>query len=71
MAESESAVENGYAGKQAVEEIECAHGTDADEIKQRSLDAQVREGLVQALEDPVSSPVAGECLHRCPSHWMG
>jgi hypothetical protein len=67
MAESKSADEDGYAGKQAVEEIERAHGTDAYKIKQSAFDPQVREGLVQALENPVSSPVVSVCLHRRPS----
>ena len=66
MAEGESADEDGYPGQQAVEEIECADRPDADEIKQRALDAQVREGLVQALVDPVPAPVIGVCLHCKP-----
>ena len=41
--------------KNRIEEIECANGADADEVKQRAFDAQVGEGLVQALEDSVAS----------------
>ena len=66
MAEGESANEDGDSGEQAVEEVECAHRADADEVEQRPLDAQVREGLVQALVDPVPPPGCCVCLHRMP-----
>ena len=42
------------AGQQAVEEIERSDGRNADKEEQRPFDAQVREGLVQAFENPVS-----------------
>ena len=61
-----SADEDGQARNQAVEEVEHAHGSDADEVEERALHAQIREGLVQALIDPVSAPAIGVCLHRCP-----
>ena len=55
VAESKAADEYGDSGNQAIEEIEGAHCADANEIEQRAFYAQVREGLVQALEDPVPS----------------
>ena len=45
---------------------ERANGPDADEVEQRSLHAEIREGLVQALEDPIASRVVRVCLHRRP-----
>src|ERR1039458_3154258 len=53
VTECKAADENGDAAKNAVEEIEGAHGTYADEVKQRALDAQIRERLMQALEDSI------------------
>ncbi len=53
MTESKSANEDGDAGEDGVEEIEGSHSADADEVKQRAFDAQVSEGLMQALEDSV------------------
>ena len=37
----------------AIEEIERAHGAHANEVKQRALDAQIGERLMQALEDSI------------------
>jgi hypothetical protein len=54
MAECEAADEDGDAGEDAVEEVEGADCADADEVEQRALDAQVGEGLMQALEDPIT-----------------
>ena len=61
MAEGEAADEDGDSGEKRVEEIESAHRADADEVEQRALDAKVREGLVQALVDPVA-PLFGRDL---------
>ena len=55
MAEDKTADEHCDSGENGVEEIECANCADADEVKQRAFDAQVSEGLVQALEDPVAA----------------
>src|ERR1035437_4284611 len=51
--ECKSADKDGEAGENAVEEVESAHGAHADEVKQRALDAQIRERLMQALEDAI------------------
>src|ERR1017187_1562356 len=48
MTECEAADEYCNPGKQAVEEVEYAHGSYTDEVKQRSLHTEVCEGLVQA-----------------------
>jgi hypothetical protein len=42
-------------GENRVEQIECANRADTNEVKKRAFDAQVSEGLVQALEDPVAA----------------
>jgi hypothetical protein len=68
VAEGESAEEDGDAGQQTIEEIEGAYRRDADEIEQRPLDAQVREGFVQALKDPVPSADCRVRLYGRPSH---
>jgi hypothetical protein len=66
LAEGEAADEHGNSRHNAVEEIECANGSDTDEIEQRALDAKVCEGLVQALKDLVPPTGCGVCLHRKP-----
>ena len=48
---------------ETVEEVECADCGNANEEEERSLDAQVRKGLVQALVDPV--PCAGCWMCVC------
>ena len=53
MAEGKAANEDGDTGEDGIEEVEGAHGADADEVEQRALHAQVRERLVQALEDSI------------------
>ena len=53
MAESVAANKHCDACKDAVEEIERADCGDADQIKQSTLNTQVREGLMQALENSV------------------
>jgi hypothetical protein len=53
LTESESAYEDGYPGENGVEEIESSDSTNANEVKQGTFDAQVSEGLMQALEDSV------------------
>ena len=53
MAEGKTANEYGDAGEYGIEEVEGAHGADADEVEQRALHAQVGERLMQALEDPI------------------
>jgi hypothetical protein len=55
MAESKAANEYGDTGEDGIEEVEGAHGADADEVEQRALHAQVCEWLVQALEDSISA----------------
>ena len=55
MAEDKTANEHCDSGENRVEEIECANRADTDEVKQRAFDAQVSEGLMQALEDPVAA----------------
>jgi hypothetical protein len=57
VTECKAADENRNAAQNAVEEIECAHSAHADEVKQRPLDAQVGEGLMQALEDPICASI--------------
>jgi hypothetical protein len=63
-AKNKSADEDSYASEQTVEQVECTHGSNANKIEQRTLDAQIREGLVQALVYPFTSPVVGACVHR-------
>jgi hypothetical protein len=63
MAESESADKHGHCREQAIEEIESTHGPNADEVEERALDTEVRERLVQALVDSVSSSLV-RYLHR-------
>jgi hypothetical protein len=63
MAEDESADKHGHSREQAVEEIEGSHGADADEVEKSALNTEVRERLVQALVDSVSSSLNGY-LHR-------
>jgi hypothetical protein len=57
VTECKAADENGDAAKNAVEEIEGAHSANAYEIKQRALDAQVGEGLMQTLEDSICASI--------------
>ena len=51
----EAADEYSNAGKNRIKEIECAHGADANEIKQCPFDSKVGEGFMQALEDPIGA----------------
>jgi hypothetical protein len=67
MPERKAPNKYGNPGDQAIEEVECAHSPDADEIKERPLDAEVCEGLVQAFVAPVAPPDYGVCLHSRPS----
>jgi hypothetical protein len=53
MAEGKAAYEDGYAGKNGIEEIEGPYCANADEVEQGSLNAQVGERLVQTLEDSI------------------
>jgi hypothetical protein len=53
MTEGESADEHCYSSKNRIEKIESADSADADEVEKRAFNAQVREGLVQTLEDPI------------------
>jgi len=59
--------EHGKSGKQAIEEVEYANSSDADEVIQRPLDAKICEWLVQALVDAVNSPAISVCLHPRPT----
>jgi hypothetical protein len=53
MPESKTPDEYGDTGEDGIEEIEGPHRSDADEVEERTLHAQVRERLVQALEDSI------------------
>jgi hypothetical protein len=53
MAESETANEDGDTREDGIEEIEGTHRPYADEVEQRTFYAQVRERLMQALEDSI------------------
>src|SRR5580698_8715734 len=53
MTESKTANEHGDTGQDGVEEIEGSHRTDADEVEQSALYAQVGERLMHALEDSI------------------
>ena len=53
MAEGIAANEDCDSCKNAVEEIERSNCADTDQIKQSTLNTQVREGLMQALENSV------------------
>lgn len=54
------------SSNEAVEEIECAHGSNADEIEERPLDALIGEGLVQAFVAPVPPAGCRIRLHFAP-----
>jgi len=68
MSEGIASDEDGNTGKDRIEDVERAHCADAHEVKQSAFDAQIREGLMQALEDPVAPAACGVCLHESPSH---
>src|SRR5208282_1259954 len=53
MAEGKAAYENGDPSEDGIEEVEGPHRSDADEVEERTLHAQVCERLVQALEDSI------------------
>jgi hypothetical protein len=53
MTEGETANEDGDTRKDGIEEVEGPHRSDAHEVEQRTLYAQVRERLMQALEDSI------------------
>jgi hypothetical protein len=53
MPESKTPDEYGDTGEDGIEEVEGPHCADAYEVEQRPFDAQVGEGLVQALEDSI------------------
>ena len=67
MTECEATDEDGNSGKQAVEEVEDAHGPNADEVEEGPFHTEVCEGLVQAFVDPVPPTGCNVCLHRRPS----
>src|SRR5581483_9782722 len=62
----ETAHENHDARKKTLEKIEDADCADANKVEDSALDAQVREGLVKALEDSVLAPWS-VFLHDGPS----
>jgi len=53
MAEGKAPYEYGDTCEDGIEEIEGPHRTDADEVEKRTLNAQVGERLMQALEDSI------------------
>src|SRR5208337_1759173 len=53
MPEGKTANKDGDARKDGIEEIEGSHRSDADEVEQSALDAQVGEWLMHALEDSI------------------
>ena len=53
MAEGKAANEYGDTGEDGIEEVEGAHGADTDKVEERSLNAQIGERLMQALEDSI------------------
>ena len=58
--ESEPAREEEQSGDQTVEQVEGADRGCTDEEEQRPFYPEVREGLVQALVNPVCAPVMCE-----------
>ncbi len=62
MTEGKTTDEHGDPGQDGIEEIERANRADADEVKQRALHAQIGEGLMQALEDPICAMLVVFCL---------
>ena len=52
---AKAADEDGETGKDGIEDVECAYGADTHEVEQRPFDAQIGEGLMQALEYPVGA----------------
>ncbi|HLX86515.1 MAG TPA: hypothetical protein VKR59_21630, partial [Terriglobales bacterium] len=59
MAEGKAANEYGDTCEDGIEEVESPDRTNADEIEERPLNAQISERLVQALEDSI-----------CPMLWL-
>ena len=57
-------------GKETFERIENSDGPDAHKVEDSSLDAQIRERLVQALEDSVAALEIG-FLHEDPRCSIG
>jgi len=57
-------------GKETFEKIENSDGADAHKVEDSSLDAQIREQLVQALEDSVAALEIG-FLHEDPRCSIG
>jgi hypothetical protein len=53
MPESKTSDEYGDTGEDGIEEVEGADGAHTDEVEERSLNAQIGERLVQALEDSI------------------
>jgi hypothetical protein len=67
MAEGKTANKDGDAREDRIEEIEGSHRSDADEVEERTLYAQVSKWLVQALEDSICATLL-MCFvwHRVP-----
>ena len=53
MTEGKTANEDCDTCKDGIEEVESSYCSDADEVEERPLNAQVGERLVQALEDSI------------------
>jgi hypothetical protein len=67
---NETTNENNNPGKQTFEEIENSNRADAHKVEDGPLDAQVRKGLVQALEDSIASLEIG-FVHESPRCSIG
>jgi hypothetical protein len=66
----ETADEDNNPGKEAFEKIENSNCADAYEVEDCTLNTQVHEGFVQALEDSIAAPEIG-FLHESPRCSIG
>jgi len=66
----ETTDEDNNSGQEAFEKIENADRADAHKVEDGPLDAQVRKGLVQALEDSIAS-LKIAFLHESPRCSIG
>jgi hypothetical protein len=63
--EHETANKNHSASEQAFKEVENADCADAHKVEDRPVDAQIRERLVETLEDSITTPDL-RFLHESP-----
>ena len=66
----ETTDENHNPGKQTFEKVENSDRAHTHKVEDGPFDAQVRKGLVQALEDSVASLEIG-CLHEALAAQLG